>query len=51
MNHKTHHTHRFSDPREGLPQLRAPWVAKREGDANPTQMYYARQVRPGFDCV
>jgi phosphomethylpyrimidine synthase len=34
------------DPREGLPKLRASWVARREiqGDKQPTQMYYARQV-------
>ncbi|GAX73547.1 hypothetical protein CEUSTIGMA_g998.t1 [Chlamydomonas eustigma] len=33
------------DPREGLPKLRAKWVARREanGDKQPTQMYYARQ--------
>jgi phosphomethylpyrimidine synthase len=33
------------DPREGLPEIRGPWVEKRRarGDATPTQMYYARQ--------
>lgn len=33
------------DPREGLPKLRADWVAKREarGDKVFTQMHYARQ--------
>ncbi|KAL4438520.1 hypothetical protein ABPG77_000168 [Micractinium sp. CCAP 211/92] len=33
------------DPREGLPKIRADWVARREarGDKVHTQMYYARQ--------
>lgn len=33
------------NPREGLPKLRAQWVAARDaaGDACQTQMYYARQ--------
>jgi len=33
------------DPRQGLPKLRAPWVAKRlaRGDANHSQMHYARR--------
>jgi len=33
-----------TDPRAGLPKLRADWVAAREGDATPTQMFYAKQV-------
>jgi len=33
------------DVRQGLPKLRAPWVARRleRGDATPTQMHYARR--------
>lgn len=33
------------NPREGLPRLRADWVAARDaaGDAVQTQMYYAKQ--------
>jgi phosphomethylpyrimidine synthase len=33
------------NPREGLPKLRAQWVASRDaaGDTCQTQMYYARQ--------
>jgi hypothetical protein len=33
------------NPREGLPKLRADWVAARDaaGDAVQTQMYYAKQ--------
>ncbi len=31
------------NPREGLPKLRAPWVAKRQGDAVVTQMHYAKR--------
>ena len=27
----------------GLPKLRHEWVARRESDANPTQMAYARK--------
>jgi phosphomethylpyrimidine synthase len=30
------------DPRVGLPKRRAEWVARRAGDATPTQLYYAR---------
>src|SRR5262245_46361277 len=32
------------DPREGLPKLRAPWIEPRvrRGDANHSQMHYAR---------
>ncbi len=30
------------DPRHGLPKRRAPWIANREGDATPTQLFYAR---------
>ena len=30
------------DPREGLPQIRASWVARRKSDAVQTQMHYAR---------
>ena len=33
------------DPRKGLPKLRKAWIDRREGngDATPTQMYYAKQ--------
>jgi phosphomethylpyrimidine synthase len=31
------------DPEQGLPRLREPWVARRRGDASPTQLRYARQ--------
>jgi len=31
------------DPREGLPKLRAAWVAKRKGEENVSQMHYARR--------
>ena len=30
------------EPTEGLPPRRAPWLAKRTGDATPTQLHYAR---------
>lgn len=30
------------DPRVGLPKLRTPWVARRQGDEVCTQMHYAR---------
>ena len=30
------------DPRTGLPRRRAGWIARRTGDATPTQLYYAR---------
>ena len=30
-------------PEDGLPKLRAAWIAARAGDARPTQLYYARQ--------
>ena len=31
------------DVRDGLPRLREPWVARRRGDATPTQMWYAKR--------
>ena len=31
------------DPEVGLPPLRGPWVAERSGDANKSQMHYARR--------
>ncbi len=31
------------DPREGLPALRAPWIAERTADDNRSQMHYARR--------
>ena len=31
------------DPRQGLPHMRQSWVDKRQADATPTQMYYAKQ--------
>ncbi len=31
------------DPTEGLPKLRAEWVRQRAGDANVTQLHYARR--------
>jgi phosphomethylpyrimidine synthase len=48
------------DPREGLPKLRAPWVAGRRGSSTVTQLQFARSgvvseemafaaVREGFD--
>src|SRR5688572_27259274 len=48
------------DVREGLPKLRAPWVAPRRADACVTQLHFARKgivtpemefvaIREGFD--
>ena len=31
------------DVRAGLPKLRAPWIAKRAGEANQSQMHFARR--------
>ncbi len=31
------------DVHEGLPKLRAPWIAKRAGEANQSQMHFARR--------
>ena len=31
------------DPRVGLPKLREPWIAARNGHRTPTQMHYARK--------
>ena len=43
------------DPHAGLPKLRAPWIEKRvaRGDANVTQMHYARRgiVTPEMEFV
>ena len=44
MNCITPHSHAQGlDPREGLPKLRSDWVDRRQADATPTQMFYARQ--------
>src|ERR1700742_572243 len=31
------------DPHHGLPKLRAPWIAARKGEANQSQLHFARR--------
>ena len=40
----SYHLGQGVDPREGLPEMRRPWVERRAGDAVVTQMHYARQA-------